>query len=200
MNLLKIYHPSSNSSVEQGVSNRYEDGCFFMETEIWKDIIGYEGLYQISNLGRVKSVGIKAVGRRSNDTILKPLINRDKYYIVGLSGKTHTVHRLVAKHFIPNPNNLPQVNHKKGIKIDNRYSELEWCDNSYNQSHRYSELGHIIHNRTLTKEQVFKILSQKGKNWREKLSKEFNVTVATIKAVRSGRNYNYWYKEYFKIN
>ena len=99
--------------------------------EIWKDIKGYEGKYQISNLGKVKSL----IG---NSKILKPEI-RTGYYSVSLmkNKKKHyyRIHRLVAEAFIPNPNNLPMVNHKDEDKLNNIASNLEWCDNTYNSQY-----------------------------------------------------------------
>lgn len=99
----------------------------YME-EIWKDIEGYEGLYQVSNLGRVK--GLKRGG------IIKPQLSHRGYYRVGLykNRKYHaaTVHRLVAIAFVPNPYNLPEVNHKDENKTNNRADNLEWCTRYYN--------------------------------------------------------------------
>lgn len=115
-----------------------------MEQEIWKDIIGYEGIYQISSLGRVKSVSrcvnhINGV-RHVHSKILKP--NSCSLYLnISLSRKCvmnrFTIHRLVAKAFIPNPNNLPQVNHRDGNKFNNKVENLEWCSSSDNQKHAY---------------------------------------------------------------
>lgn len=96
-------------------------------TEEWKNIIGYEGLYQVSNLGRV---------RNSKGQILTGYVNNKGYQMVHLRTKTtdklYSIHRLVAIHFISNPDDLPQVNHKNEIKTDNRVSNLEWCTHSYN--------------------------------------------------------------------
>ena len=109
--------------------------------EIWKDIKGYESLYRVSNLGRVKSLERKRKTKNNNmaivkERILKHKIDKYGYCSVSLSkeGKLYyyTVHRLVAQAFIPNPNNLPQVNHKDENKLNNCVDNLEWCTNKYN--------------------------------------------------------------------
>lgn len=108
--------------------------------EIWKDIDGYNGLYQISNLGRVKSLGRRGKGCSLEDRILKPMINKDGYHLVNLKDINHvakwfTVHRLVALHFIPNPDNYKEINHKDEIKGNNIVTNLEWCTREYNVSY-----------------------------------------------------------------
>lgn len=101
--------------------------------EKWKDIEGYENLYQISNMGRVKSLGNDKSRR---EKILKGSKDRVGYLFIRLNKegkvKTFKIHRLVAQAFIPNSDNLLQVNHINEIKDDNRVENLEWCDCKYN--------------------------------------------------------------------
>lgn len=113
------------------------------DKEIWKPIAGYEGLYEISSFGRVKSVE-RTVTRlnhllRIHQRILKPGHDKDGYKQIFLSNmgvqKMHKVHRLVAIAFITNKNGLPMVNHKDENKANNHVSNLEWCDCKYNNSY-----------------------------------------------------------------
>ena len=104
--------------------------------EIWKDIVGYEGQYQVSNLGNVVSLNYK---RSGSPHLLKPTITYDGYYRVHIGGKKRplqkTVHIFVAEAFIPNPDNKPQVNHKDGNKANNSVSNLEWVTGKENIIH-----------------------------------------------------------------
>lgn len=106
-----------------------------MTQEKFLEIRGYEGLYQISNYGRVKSLG-NGKSNRSKMQILKPGKDRGGYLHVVLckdrKPKGFLVHRLVAEHFIPNPSNLPEINHKDENKENNCVDNLEWCDTKYN--------------------------------------------------------------------
>lgn len=108
-----------------------------MEIEEWKDIENYEGLYQISSLGRVKS--LRFHGSNSHTSILKPKKNWKGYLYVNLckggTKKQYSVHRLVACAFIPNPQNLATVNHKNEIKTDNRVENIEWLSCKDNINH-----------------------------------------------------------------
>ena len=118
-----------------------------MEEE-WRDVVGFEDSYEVSNLGKVRSKARtiiyengKVVHRKSR--VKKPTIDGNSYPRVGLQvrGKLtmKMIHRLVAEAFIPNPKNLPIVNHKDEDKTNSNASNLEWCDNSYNVS--YSNKG-----------------------------------------------------------
>lgn len=111
--------------------------------EIWKDIEGYEGLYQVSNLGRVRSLP----RRTTKGKILKTFIDYAGYEIVTLCNTNKKnpsckfrVHRLVAQAFITNPNELPQVNHIDGNKLNNSAENLEWVTAKENINHRYNVL------------------------------------------------------------
>lgn len=111
-----------------------------MVEEIWKDIPGYEGIYQVSNLGNVKSLQMYATGgyiRR--DKLLKPCNNGNGYFSVFLrkNGKKHAkyIHRLVGEAFIDNPNKFRCINHKDENKSNNRVENLEWCTHKYNNNY-----------------------------------------------------------------
>ena len=111
-------------------------------TEIWKDIVGYEGLYQVSNLGNVKRLkGYKGRGKGYivEEHLIKPSISSNGYQNVVLckngKTKTFTMHRLVAIAFLYNSDNLPQVNHKDENKLNNCVDNLEWCDSKYNNNY-----------------------------------------------------------------
>ena len=104
-----------------------------MKNEEWRDVVGYEGLYQVSDQGRVKSF------KWNKERFLKPSMDKDGYLLVTLCAggkrKTLKVHRLVCEAFHENPDNKPQVNHINEIKTDNRASNLEWCTCKQNVNH-----------------------------------------------------------------
>ena len=104
--------------------------------EIWKPIKGYED-YQVSNLGRIKSL------KNGKEKIMTPGVLRKGYLGINLCKngiqKPFKIHRLIAETFLDNPDNLPQVNHKDENKQNNRVDNLEWCDNTYNIRYSWSK-------------------------------------------------------------
>lgn len=108
--------------------------------EIWKPLVGAETSHIISNKGRIiKKAFVDTLGRHWGDRELKPCVTPNGYMLILIwnnNGKFRDlVHRLVAKTFIPNPKNLPQVNHKDECKTNNSVDNLEWCTVSYNQTY-----------------------------------------------------------------
>lgn len=106
--------------------------------EEWRPVVGYEGYYMVSNMGNVKSLG-NGNSNNSKERILKQYKSGGGYLNVNLYKegiiKHYRVHRLVAQAFLPNPYNLPVINHKNEIKSDNRVENIEWCSYSYNNSY-----------------------------------------------------------------
>lgn len=169
-----------------------------LDGEVWLPIKGFIGLYEISNLGRVKS--LKHVDMKGN--VRKEYIfnNKDsysKYHTVILCrGKERIiigVHVLVATAFIPNPDNKPQPNHKNGIKYDNVATNLEWATVSENLLHAYrngyiSKVGVKNNQAKLTENQVLSIYnsSESGKE----ISKKYNVSISNVYFIKSGERWN----------
>lgn len=170
--------------------------------EIWKDVKGYEGVYQVSNLGNVKSldreVNSRYGGKRKVEgVLLKFLPDKDNYSRVNLKknqkGKTILVHRLVAAAFIDNKENKPQVNHINGIKNDNNVENIEWVTLSENRRHAYDTgLQNGINRRgeknnfsKMTKKQVLEIRStyKKGVVTYKELSAKFNISSGCIGSI-----------------
>lgn len=110
-------------------------------TEVWKDIEGYEGKYQVSNLGNVKSLDY---GGHGYAKVLTPKVNNSGRLWVELRKpgcvKQMLIHRLVGEAFIPNPQKLPQINHKDENPMNNVVDNLEWCTGTYNRM--YSIIRH----------------------------------------------------------
>jgi len=177
--------------------------------EIWKDITDYEGYYQVSNLGRVRSLD-REVRTSNGRTILrlgklislKPHSKR-KYSEINLyrsgKGKASKVHRLVAQAFIPNPENKPVVNHLNGIKNNNRVENLEWCNQSRNAAHSF-EIGLQIgmkgsknHQSKLTSEMVLNIcdLLDTSRKTQLDIASIYGVDKTTIQKINTGSNWNW---------
>ena len=128
--------------------------------EIWKDITGYEGYFQVSNLGNFRSLD-RIIKYKNSGTRLypgKPLLKEttlDGYQRIVLMKEAikrrFMCHRLVAQEFIPNPENKPFINHINGNKSDNRAENLEWCTQSENELHSFRTLGNTMASKTYPK-------------------------------------------------
>ena len=130
------------------LSNENYDG------EMWKDIPSYEGLYEASNMGRIKSKERYSDNYYVREKILTQKLNQRYFYVtLRKDGKAKTlrVHRLIAKAFLPNPDNLPEVNHKDENTVNNAIWNLEWCDSNYNLNY-----GTRIERGVKTKESIKK--------------------------------------------
>ena len=172
--------------------------------ETFKSIEGYEGMYEVSSLGRVKSLPRNGSGPYTTKEIyLKPGTNGGRYKIVCLTkNKTHKmilVHRLVAKAFILNPDNKMQVNHINAIKIDNNVNNLEWCTAKENTHHAMKNnlmdwskpcKGEASGKSKLKIKEVVEIKNKfiNGLN-DHAIAKEYNVHPATIWQIRKGNNW-----------
>lgn len=125
-----------NDTTNCAVSNLV---CKCNREEEWRYINGFEGLYEVSNLGRVRAVSriINVIGYNvhRNPIIRKISKKKNGYYGLTIMGKNLLIHRIVADAFIPNPNKYPQINHKNEDKSDNRVENLEWCSAKYNSNY-----------------------------------------------------------------
>ena len=150
--------------------------------EIWKDIKGYEGLYQVSNLGNVRSLMFV------NGTTFKPRIRllkqqiRNNYYIINLckngKRKQHSVHRLVAQEFLENKQNKEVVNHLDFNKLNNKVENLEWCTQKENVSH---SLCNMKGKRHFNKDKVYGVSFRKRINKYELvIDKKYRGTFVTL--------------------
>ena len=158
-----------------------------MVLEEWKPIVGYEGFYEVSTEGRVRSLPRAT----THGGILKPILNNQGYASVHLSregkDKIYRINRLVAQAFIPNPDGKPEVNHKNGVRDDNRVDNLEWATTSENNLHACRVLGRghwsrgkklPFSPRKLTWEQVENI--KKDTRSQRAIAREYGVSHSTI--------------------
>lgn len=156
--------------------------------EVWKDVVGYEGAYIVSNHGRVKSIPRR---NRRTELVLSQYISSSGYAMTGLSldgvFKNRPVHRLVAEAFIPNPLDLPEVNHIDGDKTNNALDNLEWCSTSQNILHSICALGDERLPKLSTKD-VEEI--RKSSLPYKELAKAYSVSYATISNVKNFKTHN----------
>lgn len=174
-------------------------------SEFWKDIEGYKGIYKISNLGRVKTLERTVLfghtKRLLKEGVRTPVKSKEGYWVITLSNKRKkklfSIHRLVATHFIPNPNNYPEVNHINGDKEDNDSRNLEWCTRRQNIEHAHTtgltkQNGVDSHWAKLTNEQVISIRSiykNEEKVTYKDLAKKFEVSEGIIGRVVRRESY-----------
>jgi hypothetical protein len=165
--------------------------------EIWKDVKGFEGLYQVSNIGNVKRFIGKIIPK---ERLIGRIVDRDGYSRRtlcknGLS-KQMTEHRIVAIAFIKNPKNKETINHINGIKSDNRVENLEWNTHKENQEHAVrtglkDQKGIKHHKCKLTEEQVLEIRKIGFSQKRMSLSKKYGVCRTTILRIIRGSNWTH---------
>ena len=166
--------------------------------EIWLDLKGYENLYKISNLGNIKSFQLNKKGK-----LLRPSKDKDGYKQVGIRDinskrKWFRLHRLVALHFIPNPNNYDYINHKDNTPDNNVYTNLEWCTLQYNNQYRFDtgracNTGSNHPQASLTEDQAKQIyiLGHNGDYTELELAKKFNTTRSVVNKVRLKYNWTH---------
>lgn len=174
------------------------------EQEVWKDILDYEKLYQVSTLSRVRSLSRYKKGKIGNlifieGQIMLPSLATNGYPQITLSkngkSKIFRIHRLMAIAFIPNPENKKEVNHINGIKTDNRIENLEWATKSENAFHAFQTGLHIPHNckgtkngrAKLSEEDVKEIIALLPFKKNSELGPTYGLTPETISAIRTGR-------------
>jgi hypothetical protein len=190
-------------SCTKGYNDALDDVLYLLKegtdttlVEEFKDIIGFEGLYQISNLGKVKSLErISADGRNIGTKMLRPNLYRTGYFYVRLSNldstfRTVTVHRLVADNFISNPENKPVVNHKDGNKQNNKVSNLEFCTASENIRHAVSMGLMGKSSKRLGFEVAMQIRQQYPNKSVRALTKEYGKSISAIYDILSGKAYS----------
>jgi hypothetical protein len=174
--------------------------------EVWKEVKDYEGLYEVSNLGRVKRLSkwtkVGNVAKRfDKEKILKQGLHHKGYFHVILSkngkSKTITTHRLVLSNFVENIENKHSINHINGIKTDNRLENLEWCTISENSIHSY-KMGLQIsikgekHGRSkLTKNQVIDIKYNLNSLTNSEISKIYNLSKSYVWCLRRGKTWKH---------
>ena len=169
-----------------------------MRDELWKPVIGYEGIFEVSDKGN-----LKRLLENGKERILKGYENCNGYRATVLCvnhvPKSKLIHRLVAEAFIPNPDNLPQINHIDGNKKNNSVENLEWCDSKHNINHAWSNGLHRIPNGTnnprhkLTEDQINYIrkncVRYDQNRGTSALARKFGVSQTTISRIVRGETW-----------
>ena len=161
-------------------------------------------MYSVTKDGEVYSMVNNAGNRRNKPYKLTKCIDRDGYHIIGLHRKTKKVHRLVAETFMPNPDNLPQVNHIDGVKTNNNVSNLKWCTAAENKQHAYtmsitvSLKGEEHHNSKLTDEQTKELIQMTldGKS-NEEIAGKFGLHSRYVSLIRHQKRQQHIWSKHF---
>jgi len=174
-----------------------------MEVEVWKDVPDYEELYQVSNLGKVRSLDRLVKGAKGLDYRIKGKTTKEaKNYLGYIKVRLHkegirkeySLHRIVAISFVLNIELKKEVNHIDGNKLNNAASNLEWCTRSENMKHAFrtglvSNKGEDGPSRKLSNEDV--LLIRASNDGCVKLSKRFNVSPTSISSIKRRRSWNH---------
>lgn len=165
------------------------------DQEVWRPVKGYEDRYEVSSMGRVRSLPNRERSTRNRIVVLRPYVGDDGYPFVTIwrNGKKRkcTIHRLVAGAFIPNPEDKPQVNHIDGNKDNNRVSNLEWVTAAENVQHAFRvglqegtrQVGMRNGRAKLCDDDVLRIRQQRGRCRPDDLAKEYGVSVSLIRQI-----------------
>jgi hypothetical protein len=173
--------------------------------EAWKDVEGYDGIYQVSNKGNIRSLKRYIYHKNGAKHIIEgqlliPYITKKGYRQIKLwknnNGIGFKCSRLVAKAFIPNPLNLPEVNHLNASKVDNRVENLEWCTRSHNIKHSFIHgtrkcYGEHHSQSILTDSDVYYIREMKDQKSINEFAKMFRVHKATIWSILNNKNWKH---------
>jgi len=190
-------------------SSMLHTGRISMQEE-WKPVVGYEGLYEVSNLGVVKSLAKTKISLRKGvsvkskvkEKLLKPDTQKKMPYqqVTLCKDKKYTatkIHRIVAKAFLPNMGNKPCVNHINNNPLDNRVGNLEWVSHKENSNHSVEQGRHChggaVNTTKLKEEEVFAIFSEysKGGSSSRKLAKKYNLSKSTVLAILNGNSWKH---------
>jgi len=173
-----------------------------VNTETWTPIRGYEKLYEITPNGQIRSWSFGPTRRRAKPRLLKWRINQNGYATVALANgpqnnvKNTTVHRLVALTFIPNPDNLPQINHKDFNKLNNSVENLHWCTHAQNLTHSWNAGNHksprganAFHAKLKQHDidAIKQLLSQNVSAYR--IAKDFGLSTTHVYRIRDGKHW-----------
>lgn len=174
--------------------------------EVFEDLKGYEDSYQISDSGRIFTKRRLIGNQIYYGKELVPQLTSDGYLKVTLSknckSKKYYLHRLVAIQFLDNLDNLSQVNHIDGNKLNNSITNLEWCTKQENQNHAIRtglmQIGQERPSSKLTEQQVLEIYKLKGVLKAQDIADRYKVSKNTINCILRGSKWKYLYKQYFK--